>query len=117
VFGTTAGARDVFDAFAGGCLTELLAGSFEQAESSDESEVGDVDVEPLPAPDLGDEAEAGRVTTSIRFTEGGSLDLTFDSVMIRDGRAVAFLLTGALGSRFPDAERERIAERVARRMR
>ncbi|MGH8985453.1 MAG: hypothetical protein ACRDY6_16470 [Acidimicrobiia bacterium] len=117
VFGTTADARDVFDAFAGGCLTELLAGSFEQAEPTDESEVGDVDVEPLPAPDLGDEAEAGRVTTAIRFSEGGSLDLTFDSVMIRGGRAVAFLLTGALGSQLPGAERDRVAERVARRMR
>jgi len=96
---------------------ELLAGSFEQAEPTGESEVGRVDIEPLDAPDLGDDADAGRVVTEIRFSEGGSLDLTFDSVMIREGRAVAFLLTGALGGQSPDAERDRMAERIARRMR
>jgi len=116
VFGTAADARDVFEAFAGGCLTALLAGSFEQAEPTGESEVGPVEVEPLEAPHLGAEADARRVTTEIRFSEGGSLELTFDSLMIRDGRAVAFLLTGALGDRFPDVERDRIAERIARRM-
>lgn len=116
VFGTAADAQEVFDAFAGGCLTELLAGSFEQAEPTADSEVGPVDVEPLEAPDVGDEAEAGRVTTEIRFSEGGSLDLTFDILMVRDRRAMTFLLTGGLGNRFPDAERDRIAERVARRM-
>jgi hypothetical protein len=117
IFGTAAGARDVFDALAGGCLTDLLAASFEQAEPTDESELGTVDTESRPAPDLGDEAEAGRVTTAIRFSEGGSLDLTFDSLMIRDGRALVFVLTGNLGGRFPPGERDRIAERVARRMR
>lgn len=116
VFATTTAAREVFDAFAGGCLTELLGASLEQAEPTGDSEVGPVDGEPLAAPDVGDEAEAGRVTTEIRFSEGGSLDLIFDILMIRDRRAMTFLLTGGLGDRFPDAERDRIAEHIARRM-
>jgi hypothetical protein len=109
-------ARELFDALDDGCMTAMLAATLTESEVTDEARIGVVDTEPLPVPPLGDEAEGGRVVAEIEGSGLGSLELTQDVVMVRRGRAVAFVMTGGLDGPVPADMRDEILERVAGRM-
>jgi hypothetical protein len=71
----------------------------------------------VPFPRLAPRTVAFLLSVRITAPNGATVDAHFDAVLLGRGRALAGVIVGSLGSRFPVAEERRLATLMARRLR
>jgi len=103
-------AEEFFDLYSGDCIEDAFLESF-TGESTDGPEF-QVSVDPLEdLPDVGDAIEGFTVAG-----EASGFAITLEFVVLRTGRAMAFVFTAGLDETFPTADRDAAIEAVAERM-
>ncbi len=106
---------DIQAALSSQCLKDEMRKTVEEAVDPGVV-VRTVSAQTLPAPGGSDQSIASRLTVPL---ESGAERLTVyaDLTFLREGRGLAGVFTLQAGSPFPDAERTRLAEVVAKRLR
>ena len=96
------------------CLKDGIKGVIEESGEGDIA-VRSVNASPLPSVEGVDESGGSRVTLDVT-AEGERLDLHFDVQYLRHGRAMGGLFTSGVRSPFPEGERTRLSNVLARRL-